>query len=466
MLPITTQLLLTCLQHKQAQHYNYLQGAAPTPGPASPSSQSYAVYAKHPDSGYLKHVFNVLERAGYTRTDFNSSDSWSLLWAHDYPFKKLRERMLGLRPGQRVNKFPGSGYITNKVNLATSGLKNVPPAWQLPKEKEKFLAYAQQNPDKMFVQKSNNHRGIQIEKVANLKLNAEGSFVQEFIHNPLLVDGYKFDIGVYTTLTSVDPLRIYVHQQDVLLRFCPTKYHPFDAADKDKYVVGDDYLPSWQVPSFGKFMGEQGGFGFKDTLNAHIRSLGKDPDQMWEQLYSTIVEVYRSQEDHFIRAVNNYPHKEAFFEMVRFDFVIDEDLNVYLMEANMSPNLSSAHFPANAALYEEVVGSLLKLVGVVGGTLAIPEEKELLVNPAACSAACPCSQSACSLCRACLSPADLVTLRAAWRERASQGTAMRRIFPPAAVRTASPSSGSDSNNRLAAWYTEKCRMDKAWCDTP
>ena len=40
------------------------------------------------------------------------------------------------------------------------------------------------------------------------------------------------------------------------------------------------------------------------------------------------------------------------------DFVIDEDLKVYLMEANMSPNLSSAHFPANALLYEQV-GSYL-----------------------------------------------------------------------------------------------------------
>ena len=72
------------------------------------------------------------------------------MWAHDYPFKKIREKMLGMRPGQKVNKFismiiimmvmitimmmmmmqvnkfPGSGFITNKVNLATSGLKNVP----------------------------------------------------------------------------------------------------------------------------------------------------------------------------------------------------------------------------------------------------------------------------------------------------------------------------------------------------
>ena len=95
--------------------------------------------------------------------------------------------------------------------------------------------------------------------------------MQEFIHNPLLVDGYKFDIGIYTTLTSasVDPLSIYVHHNDVLLRFCPNEYHPFEAEDKDKYVVGDEYLPSWKVPSFTK-MGDSAGFSFRDTLNAYI----------------------------------------------------------------------------------------------------------------------------------------------------------------------------------------------------
>ena len=245
-----------------------------------------------------------------------------------------------------------------QVNLATSGLKNVPPAFSLPHEKDKLLAYAKNHPEKMFVQKSNNHRGIQIEKLDSLDLNSEGSFVQEFIHNPLLVDGFKFDIGLYVTLTSVDPLRIYVHQSDVLLRFCSVKYHPFDSGNRDKYVVGDDYLPSWQVPSFSKYMDSKVGFSFKDTLNAYIIEMGKNPDIMWNDIYETISDVYRSQEEQFIRAVSHYPHKDAFFEMVRFDFVIDEDLKVYLMEANMSPNLSSAHFPANALLYEQV-GSYL-----------------------------------------------------------------------------------------------------------
>lgn len=50
--------------------------------------------------------------------------------------------------------------------------------------------------------------------------------------------------------------------------------------------------------------------------------------------------------------------------MVRFDFIVDEDLKVYLMEANMSPNLSSAHFPPNQLLFEQVLYNLFTLVGI------------------------------------------------------------------------------------------------------
>ena len=43
--------------------------------------------------------------------------------------------------------------------------------------------------------------------LSQLDLTTAGSFVQEYIDNPFLVDGHKFDIGIYTTLTSVNPLR-------------------------------------------------------------------------------------------------------------------------------------------------------------------------------------------------------------------------------------------------------------------
>ena len=424
----------------------------------------------------LIKMFYFIHRFGYSKEVFNSTDDWDVMWAHDYPFKKIREKMLAMKPGQKVNKFPGSGFITNKVNLATSGLKNVPQAFQIPDEKEQFIQFAKEHPDMMFVQKNNNHRGIRIEKMENLNLDDEGSFIQEFIHNPLMVDGYKFDIGIYTTLTSVDPLRIYVHYNDVLLRFCPTKYHPFDPEDRDKYVVGDDYLPSWEVPSFTKYMDDKAAFSFRDTLNAYIiNSMKMDPNKMWDEIYSTIVEVYQNTETHFAKAVRNYPHREAFFEMVRFDFVIDDELNVYLMEANMSPNLSSAHFSANAGLYEEVVDALLRLVGVVGvgqnGNTDAVRDKDILVSPEICSSHCDCSREECQLCLPCLSPQDISVLKAAWAERRNQGSTWRIFPPPVAspqadnLKTVDLSKLLPSNKKLIRWYQEKCKMDRTWCDT-
>ena len=101
------------------------------------------------------------------------------------------------------------------------------------------------------------------------------------------VDGYKFDIGVYTMVTSIDPLRIYIYNGDALLRFCPQKYHPFDAANRDKYVVHDDYRPTWEVPTLARLYSDLG-FTFKETFNAHIRSLGKDPQKLWNEIEDVI----------------------------------------------------------------------------------------------------------------------------------------------------------------------------------
>ena len=154
----------------------------------------------------------------------------------------------------------------------------------------------------MFVQKNSNHRGIKIENFEDLDLDKIGSFVQEFIHDPFLVDGYKFDIGVYTMITSVDPLRIYVYSGDCLIRFCPKKYHPFDQTDRDKYVVHDDYKPTWEVPTLSKMYSDLK-YTFKETINAHIRSVKgqEELDKMWNTIHEIIIKVYKNKEEDFVK---------------------------------------------------------------------------------------------------------------------------------------------------------------------
>ena len=108
--------------------------------------------------GYLGHVIDIFQRIGF-RVWVNQSEppDWHVLWAHEYPFSQ-RFNLSPLKSYQKVSKthlnsltkfpfwskvnhFPGSGFITNKVNLATSGLKHIPKAFNVPREKEEFLKY-------------------------------------------------------------------------------------------------------------------------------------------------------------------------------------------------------------------------------------------------------------------------------------------------------------------------------------
>lgn len=175
--------------------------------------------------------------------------------------------------------------------------------------------------------------------------------------------------------------------------------------------------------------------------------------------------------------------------MMRFDLGLDADLNVYLMEANMSPNLSSAHFVQNQLLYEQVLYSMLQLVGVAsplrrrsfavpgapgggggGDALAdmISARKNIAVAAAVCTRApCvdACAAPQCWLCTPCLSADDVRMLHAAYAEQMRRGDS-KRIFPTTertVEQLATVAGWSRSNRLLAMWYRRKCEEDESWC---
>ena len=83
------------------------------------------------------------------------------------------------------------------------------------------------NPDRNYIVKpssSSQGKGIFITKdfneVNNLK---QSSIVSEYIDNPHLLDGYKYDLRIYVALTSINPLRVYIYEEG-LVRFATVKY--------------------------------------------------------------------------------------------------------------------------------------------------------------------------------------------------------------------------------------------------
>ena len=71
-------------------------------------------------------------------------------------------------------------------------------------------------------------RGIfvtnRIEEINQKNSSSTANYVvSEYIHNPLLLNGYKFDLRVYAVVTCIHPLRIYIFEEG-LARFATCKY--------------------------------------------------------------------------------------------------------------------------------------------------------------------------------------------------------------------------------------------------
>jgi hypothetical protein len=70
-------------------------------------------------------------------------------------------------------------------------------------------------------------RGIYITSDIDDIDEGSSNVVSRYISNPLLINGFKFDLRIYVCVTSYEPLRIYVYKEG-LVRFASEQYENFN----------------------------------------------------------------------------------------------------------------------------------------------------------------------------------------------------------------------------------------------
>ncbi|KAL1454286.1 hypothetical protein WDU94_010558 [Cyamophila willieti] len=298
------------------------------------------------DIGKHDLVRRVAVACGLTIVD--SADSWDILWC-DYDTNPRLKRF------QRTNQFPFIAELCHKKRLAKN-LQQMkkhfpdeysffPETWILPWDTVEVTKYLRQHKATLIVKPDTGSNGNGISLVKNLRAlpvqNMKNCICQVYIANPFLVDGFKFDIRIYTLLTSCDPLRIYTHA-DGLVRFATVKYETPCTRNLSNIRM---HLTNYALNKSALSFIQDDEVGSKRklcTLNAWFRRNGYDTIQIWERIddviVKTILAAAPSLKEKYNTSYARHNYRSACFQLLGFDILLDEQLRPYVIEVNHSPS--------------------------------------------------------------------------------------------------------------------------------
>ena len=320
-------------------------------------------------------VKKLLEDNGFVESRRN--EEWTIAWSSGHikltDYQKLNRY-------QKMNHFPRSNELTRKDLLYKnlSKLKELfpgakfdflPESYILPNEYTFLKDKMDKNPNQFWIVKpvaSSQGRGIFLTKNINEIPNNCQMIASRYISNPFLINNKKFDLRIYAFVTSIKPLRIYRFNEG-LTRFSTNNYNS-DKNDRcahlTNYAVNKnnknyiqnkqpfdiDYNSSkWTLTSLKQYLEEH-------DINSEL---------LFNKIDDIIIKTLISCENNLLSAISKYcSFQENCFELYGFDILIDDNLNCWLMECNLSPNL---HFdaPIDLKIKGEMIAEIFDLIRIV-----------------------------------------------------------------------------------------------------
>jgi len=161
--------------------------------------------------------------------------------------------------------------------------------------------------------------------------------VQKYIESPLLIDGRKFDIRVWVLLTH--EMDCYLFKEGYI-RTSSTKF----VIDKDnidnKYIHLTNNAIQMYAENYGEYEeGNQMSFSmFQEYLNSYCADRGVRVEKdVWPHIKNIIRKSILA-----VRRKLNPANRKYSFEIFGYDFIMDSDFNVWLIEVNTNPCLEES----------------------------------------------------------------------------------------------------------------------------
>lgn len=308
---------------------------------------------------------------GYKFTD---SDTKNMLFWGDN--EGTLEFVKHLETWQFYNHFPGMWKIAHKVELVRNydRLRQLipehynfhPVSFVIPSQLsdlKSFMSTIQKKNERTFIikpDKGSQGKGIfLIQNFEDLNSYFESAVAQQYI-SPYLVDGFKFDLRIYALVTSVDPLRIYIHEEG-MARFCTEKYSPPTHSNLENCY---SHLTNFSLNKKNENFTDRSKRAKSEVFD-QIKQSGTNIDQIQKEIDDiirfTLISNQPNLAANYRTAINCWDGKSRLFEILGFDILLDSDAHPWLIEVNSMPSLSTGS-EFDLMLKKSVIDGTLKIL--------------------------------------------------------------------------------------------------------
>jgi len=155
--------------------------------------------------------------------------------------------------------------------------------------------------------------------------------VQKYIENPLIIHKRKFDIRQWVLVTDYNPLTIWFYEE-CYIRFSGDEYNADDLENKFVHLTNNSVVKHSKKEQDDRF---EGNMWTMETFQEHLTGeFGKDVfgEIIKPKMKQSVIWSLQSSQDMIGNRKNS-------FELYGYDFMVDENFNVWLIEINLSPAL-------------------------------------------------------------------------------------------------------------------------------
>ncbi|XP_014671051.1 PREDICTED: LOW QUALITY PROTEIN: tubulin polyglutamylase TTLL5-like, partial [Priapulus caudatus] len=298
-------------------------------------------------------VRQLLAAHGFHEVHANSG-GFSLMWIGSHVNRYL---LRNFKEHQKINHFPRSYEVTRKDRLCKNvqrmqrakGKKYfdfIPESYLLPTEFQDFSSAFIKDKCPWIVKPvaSSRGRGISIVTHPDQAPLDDPMVVSRYIQNPLLIDGFKFDVRLYVGVTSYDPLVVYLYEEG-LARFATVKYDETCRQYHNQCMHLTNYSLNKKSDRYVRCEDPDiEDFGNKWSMSAmlrYLKSQGHDTTKLMARIEDLIIKTLISAELPIATACKMYmPYRSNCFEIYGFDILIDDTFKPWVLEVNLSPSLA------------------------------------------------------------------------------------------------------------------------------